>query len=698
MSRSLAASGRVLQAILLAIFLPITAAASTPYAGAVSIPTCYNQTNGSWRVVKPWAPTSCSPAAMGYPGDLDADVTVPCTSGGAFDCKPHEYFVEINTVGPQGPPGPPGPIGPAGPQGLVGAPGPKGDVGLPGPAGPAGMAGQQGPTGPSGPPGLPGAQGVQGAPGPAGAPGLPGMAGSNGSAISAEALDVHVDFRCGPVGGYELFESDPSLLTVRSLGVLCAGLPGLQGPTGFQGPVGPIGPAGPPGPPGLDGAPGDVGAPGPEGPAGACVLPTCPAGLALVSLGSSLWGCSGASAPIWCPAPWADCDGDAGNGCEVSLATDVSNCGACGNACPAGDGVAACVPGTGTGAAGQCVVSTPVTTVTEVAAGGLHSLASTGDGMLWAWGANNYGQLGDGTTTNRASPVAVGTGFTAFGAGYYHSVGLRADGTLWAWGDNRYGQVGDGTTVQRNAPFQVGTGFVRFAVGSYHNLAIKADGTLWAWGNNESGQIGDGTSANRLRPVQVGSGFVGVAAGYEHSLGLKSDGSRWSWGLNRYGQLSDGTSVNRPLPVQVAVGMAQLFAAGENSFALFPDGALWHLGGGPGASGLGVNTYQYAPRLVGTGFATLDVGNGFVLAVQTDGSLWAWGSDVYGQLAYQPPPSTHLLPLQVGTGFAKVAAGNNHSLGVKVDGSLWAWGYNLQGQLGDGTNTNRFTPVPVTLR
>jgi len=142
----------------------------------------------------------------------------------------------------------------------------------------------------------------------------------------------------------------------------------------------------------------------------------------------------------------------------------------------------------------------------SVASGYSHALGITTDGTLWAWGLNSYGQLGDGTTTNRLSPVQVGSGFAQVAAGYLHTVALKADGTLWAWGYNGFGQLGDGTTTQRLSPVQVGSGFAQVAAGYLHTVALKADGTLWAWGYNYYGQLGDGTTTNRLSPVQVGSG------------------------------------------------------------------------------------------------------------------------------------------------------------------------------------------------
>jgi alpha-tubulin suppressor-like RCC1 family protein len=154
-----------------------------------------------------------------------------------------------------------------------------------------------------------------------------------------------------------------------------------------------------------------------------------------------------------------------------------------------------------------------------------------------------------------AAPPAMSTA-SKFAAGGSHSVAVCADGSLWAWGGNDFGQLGDGTTVEyRLTPVQVGTEntWLAVAAGSGHSLALKTDGSLWAWGRNEFGRLGDGTTVNRSTPVRVGraNDWSGVAAGWGLSLGLKADGSLWAWGRNRSGQLGDGTSVNRTTPVQV---------------------------------------------------------------------------------------------------------------------------------------------------
>ena len=196
-----------------------------------------------------------------------------------------------------------------------------------------------------------------------------------------------------------------------------------------------------------------------------------------------------------------------------------------------------------------------------VSAGDYFSLAVMSDGSLWAWGAGDKGQLGDGATTDRNIPTRVGAGtdWVAISAGGSHSLALKSDGSLWAWGYNYRGQLGDGTATDQHSPNRIGSGtdWVAVAAGGFHSLAVKSDGSLWAWGDNLDGQLGDGTTDKRSVPTRIGTGtsWVAVSAGASHSLALRSDGSLWAFGENSEGQLGDGTFVDRQIPVQSLAGV-----------------------------------------------------------------------------------------------------------------------------------------------
>ncbi len=231
---------------------------------------------------------------------------------------------------------------------------------------------------------------------------------------------------------------------------------------------------------------------------------------------------------------------------------------------------------------------TPTATSTSTPA------AATGGRMLYAWGANEYGELGDGTATNRHTPVAVtlpgGAHATAITGGDGHSLALGSDGTLYAWGYNDHGQLGDGTTADRHTPVTVtlpgGVRATAIVAGGGHSLALDGDGHLYAWGYNREGELDDGTTTDRHTPVAVTlPGDVhatAIAAGSDDSLALGSDGTLYSWGYNSVGELGDGTTADRhtPGPVTLPSGVhATAIAAGYfHSLALGSDGRLYACG------------------------------------------------------------------------------------------------------------------------
>ena len=207
----------------------------------------------------------------------------------------------------------------------------------------------------------------------------------------------------------------------------------------------------------------------------------------------------------------------------------------------------------------------PLKGVIAVVAGRDCTVAIKDDG-LWAWGENNMGQLGNGTTEDKNTPVRVLQGVSvnlngstylegviAVAAGGEHTVALKADGSLWAWGWNYYGQLGNGTTEDKNTPVRVGTdtNWASVSVGNFHTIASKRDGTLWAWGDNTYGQLGlDTFGTLEKNPVRLGQAadLVKVSAGNYHSTALRRSGILWTWGLNDNGQLGDGTNIDRNIP------------------------------------------------------------------------------------------------------------------------------------------------------
>ncbi|MBF9224014.1 RCC1 domain-containing protein [Hymenobacter ruricola] len=359
-------------------------------------------------------------------------------------------------------------------------------------------------------------------------------------------------------------------------------------------------------------------------------------------------------------------------------------------------------------------------TYTQVAAGQFHSLALRADGSLWAWGDNTYGQLGNatnaGTTTPNPTPTQVAGTYTQATAGEAHSLGLRADGSLYAWGSNYYGQLSRaanaGTTTANPTPAAVPGTYTQVAAGNNHNLGLRADGSLWAWGWNGYGQLGipanSGNGAPNPTPAQVAGTYTQVAAGAFHSSGLRADGSLYAWGWNGDGQLgnpaNNGNNTPNPTPAQVAGTYVQVVAGRNHTLALQGNGSLWawgwnfsgQLGNG---STSGLNAANPTPAATGTALVTrsLSLGLDFGLAVRGDGTLWAWGSNAFGQLGLPIAMASTTRPVRVGTAtdWVMVAAGQFHSLGLRADGSLWAWGHNNFGQLGNATNNGTTNPNPT---
>ena len=367
-------------------------------------------------------------------------------------------------------------------------------------------------------------------------------------------------------------------------------------------------------------------------------------------------------------------------------------------------------PDKGSQTGGQQTTITPPaaangTKFSQVSSSGTNnfSLAVGSDGNAYAWGLNNYGQLGNGNTSNRNTPIivkkpaGVSTDFTyvQVSAGTDHSLAVGSDGYAYAWGNNNNGQLGNNTSGGYSAtPVRVcdpstgsnvdtGLKAIQVSAGRLFSLAIDQDGNTWAWGNNDNGQLGNentrGTNTPQsvlLDPKHASTVLkaVQVSAGDFHSLAIDQDGNTWAWGHNDFGQLGNGSTSDLRNPV--------------------PGSVLRN------------------PKDTSTVLKAVQVSAGWAhsLAVDTDGNAWAWGQNNYGKLGnntmsnqYSPvkvfasDQSTSKAGPWLST--AQISAGGNHSLAIGKDGNTSAWGFNRYGQLGNGTtsgNDANRVPVPVT--
>ncbi|HEX3827013.1 MAG TPA: hypothetical protein VHV82_07060 [Sporichthyaceae bacterium] len=317
--------------------------------------------------------------------------------------------------------------------------------------------------------------------------------------------------------------------------------------------------------------------------------------------------------------------------------------------------------------------SDPLSGVSAVTAGGLHTCALFAGGAVYCWGYNNYGELGNGTIGERAGAVTgLPAEAVAITAGGNHSCALLATGAVYCWGDNHDGQLGTGTTTDSPTPTAV-TGLPAKAVavtaGYYHTCALLATGAVYCWGYNYYGELGHAPTHDPYTPTpRTVTGFdgrtakaVAITAGFHHTCALLATGTVDCWGDNHEGELGDGTARRSYVPVAVA---------------------------GPGRTG----------RL--SGVRSLAAG-GFHTCAVTDTGTWCWGENHDGELGdgttrRSPVPVAVAGPGGTGrlSGVSALTAGDEHTCALTGTGT-WCWGYNDDGQLGDGTEDSSHAPVAV---
>ena len=361
------------------------------------------------------------------------------------------------------------------------------------------------------------------------------------------------------------------------------------------------------------------------------------------------------------------------------------------------------------------------------------------DGSVWSWGFNGQGQLGDGTTTNRSTPVqvvgpnGVGTlgGIASVVGGDYDTVAARSDGTVQAWGE---GPLGDTAGYPSPTPVQVagpsGSGYltdmVTVAHGDTFFAALRGDGTVWMWGYGPLGNIAGFTYS--ATPVEVPgpdgtgalTGIVQIAAGTYHILALRSDGTVWAWGNNTYGELGTTQSTGNPAEVVgpngtgALTGVVDISGGQRFSVALRNDGSVWSWGdniqGQLGQGSTDSNTHATPAQVVGPGGIGFLTGASQVSAtlehagaVKTDGTAWTWGWNGVGELgngdATLQPSATPVQVVAPGGGYltnvTRMTGGQDYGIAEKNDGTVWAWGDNYYGELGQGAADSNAHPVPA---
>ena len=349
----------------------------------------------------------------------------------------------------------------------------------------------------------------------------------------------------------------------------------------------------------------------------------------------------------------------------------------------------------------------------NIAVGGGHTLIVKTDGTLWAWGQNDQGQLGDGTTVPRITPVLIGHDYVSVFAIASQSYAIKKDGTLWAWGYHEYDKKASSLY-----PVMIGKGYVDIIPGLTRTFGTKADGSLWIWGQSTDSDDG---SNHKYQLLQIGkpdkSGEILQNRQLEQnnkqtkgtdkewlrkinvagcSYTIKRDHSLWTLGGGRLYENDCYTNLNLKapfIPTKIGDGFYRMVSSNAGlAYGIKEDGTLWAWGLGINSQGEIVNDTritQWLPVKIGDGFVNLAVALGYAAGEKSDGTLWTWGV-IPQLLGYSNARGPRLLDSKF-TGFNNIYSGNNYSVAIKPDGTLWAWGRGID-QLGEQGST---VPIKV---
>ena len=381
-------------------------------------------------------------------------------------------------------------------------------------------------------------------------------------------------------------------------------------------------------------------------------------------------------------------------------------------------------PDTGSITPADCIGADPgfnVPVMVDIIAGNTHSCAILDDGSVRCWGANNYGQLGDGTRIDRATPtvanIPLGRSAVSISTGAGHTCVIFDDSSLRCWGDNAYGQLGDGTKIERTLPTTVNLGNGKMALsvslGQTHTCAILDDYSVKCWGGNSNGQLGDGTSSDRTNPVLISLGdersAVSISSGSYHTCAILDNESISCWGDNWHGQIGDGSNARSLSPQEISMDSpysTRLLDSGPfHTCAIMINNSLYCWGFNSGGQlGNGDFSSSNTPLLVPISPTQVPsvMGSGFhhTCLLLDDGEIVCWGDNARGQLGDGTSTSS-VVPISVdlpnGRSALSLSVGQRHSCAILDDATLYCWGINSDGQLGDGGFSDILTPVNIDL-
>jgi alpha-tubulin suppressor-like RCC1 family protein len=365
-------------------------------------------------------------------------------------------------------------------------------------------------------------------------------------------------------------------------------------------------------------------------------------------------------------------------------------------------------------------VAGAVKTFCQISAGIVNTMAIDKNGRVWTWGNNQFGQLGDNSTTPRRTPVSVLGAVKTFckiSTVSFLTMAIDKNGRAWGWGYNIYGQLGNNSTTSQRTPVSVLGAvktFCQISAGGVSGvgyvIAIDKNGRAWAWGYNANGQLGDNSVTSRLTPVSVLGAvktFCQISAGegfQSHTMAIDKNGSAWGWGFNSTGQLGDNSITSRLTPVSVAGAVktfCQISAGGTHTMAIDKNGRAWGWGNnGQGRLGDNSITSRRTPVSVAGAvktFCKISAGTNHTIAIDKDGRAWAWGSDSNGQLGLGIITITPFSVQGAVKTFCHITAGFENTLAIDKNGRAWGWGSDTNGKLGINSTANipQTTPVSV---